>query len=175
MMGEDMEEEEAETWDMGPAAAPPDIEGLEFDDIVKVIVEWFFQNFENPANHTPYESAEGGYQYIWGGPYEANDELDMAFADQLVKFDETAQAKILKAAVDRIEVDGWEWAPNQSRMRPDPPATPWHCPVCGATHTAPKIFQGDRKYGPVSPDRDAAQSDASDQHELPWSDTAKFS
>ena len=32
-------------------------------------------NFEDPANETPYESSEGGYIYIWGGPYDALEQL----------------------------------------------------------------------------------------------------
>jgi len=34
-----------------------------------MMADWFLANFENPAECTPYESAEGGYQWIWGGPY----------------------------------------------------------------------------------------------------------
>ena len=40
-----------------------------------VMKTWFFANFEDPANRTPYDSSEGGYQWIWGGPYFASDEL----------------------------------------------------------------------------------------------------
>jgi len=41
--------------------------------------DWFFDNFEDPANSCPYESQEGGYIYIYGGPYEADDELKGMF------------------------------------------------------------------------------------------------
>jgi hypothetical protein len=30
---------------------------------------------------TPYESAEGGYQWIWGGPYNAGEQLFSKFGD----------------------------------------------------------------------------------------------
>ncbi len=40
---------------------------------------WFYQNYEDPVELCPYESAEGGYQYIYGGPYEANEELSSEF------------------------------------------------------------------------------------------------
>ena len=30
------------------------------------IATWFFNNYEDPVESCPYESAEGGYQYIWG-------------------------------------------------------------------------------------------------------------
>ena len=41
----------------------------------QVMKEWFKLRFENPAEQTPYDSSEGGYIYIWGGPYEADDVL----------------------------------------------------------------------------------------------------
>lgn len=37
----------------------------------EIIKYWFQQRYENPAESTPYESAEGGYIYIWGGPHNA--------------------------------------------------------------------------------------------------------
>ena len=37
--------------------------------------KWFFEHFEDPAHRTPYESREGGYQWIWGGPYDARERL----------------------------------------------------------------------------------------------------
>ena len=42
---------------------------------------WFNSNYENPANRTPYESREGGYIYIWGGPYDAREELESEFGE----------------------------------------------------------------------------------------------
>lgn len=40
---------------------------------------WFRANFEDPAERTPYDSAEGGYLWIWGGPYDAEEELQSQF------------------------------------------------------------------------------------------------
>jgi hypothetical protein len=73
----------------------------------EAMLQWFSENYEDPAENTPYESAEGGYQYIWGGPYEARDELYAQFGDivpeQLI--DEVAQ---------EIERHGlFDWAPVQ--------------------------------------------------------------
>jgi|SRR6476620_354359 hypothetical protein len=34
---------------------------------------WFHGNFEDPSNETPRD--EGEFIYIWGGPYDARDEL----------------------------------------------------------------------------------------------------
>jgi hypothetical protein len=44
-----------------------------------VMETWFRERFENPADRTPYETAEGGYQWIWGGPYDAEEELTEEF------------------------------------------------------------------------------------------------
>ena len=109
-----------QSYDMGPPSIPPDISNLQFDEIVESMVSWFFTNFEDPAEHTPYESAEGGYQFIWGGPCDAREELEDAFGVALEKLlGEQMQQRAIKAAVDRIEEDGWEWAPSESRMRPE--------------------------------------------------------
>jgi hypothetical protein len=71
------------------------------------MVEWFFMNYEDPANSTPYESAEGGYQYIWGGPYDANDEIGS-------KFGGLVPDKWIEEAVDEVERDGISyWAPTR--------------------------------------------------------------
>ena len=105
-------------YDMGAPSTPPDISKMRFDEVVEAMVEWFFHNFEDPAENTPFESAEGGYQWIWGGPCDATEELEDAFGKSLEDtFGETMHTRALKAAVDRIEEDNWEWAPSSSRMQ----------------------------------------------------------
>lgn len=47
---------------------------------LEVMRAWFYANYENPVENTPYESAEGGYIYIWGGPYDPKEELDAQFS-----------------------------------------------------------------------------------------------
>ena len=37
----------------------------------KYMLYWFRERFEDPVEETPYNSREGGYLYIWGGPYDA--------------------------------------------------------------------------------------------------------
>jgi hypothetical protein len=49
--------------------------------LVNRMVEWFLANYEDPVNSTPWESAEGGYQYLCGGPYHAREELTDQFSD----------------------------------------------------------------------------------------------
>lgn len=45
----------------------------------EVLKAWFHRNFEDPAESTPHNSAEGGYQYVWGGPYDSDEELRSEF------------------------------------------------------------------------------------------------
>jgi hypothetical protein len=92
-----------EGWDMGPPSTPP--------DIVELMVQWFFRNFEDPVQNTPWD--EGEYVFIWGGPFYAHDELEDAFGAAV-----TPQA--IEEAVAKIEEDGGpQWAPSHSRMWPE--------------------------------------------------------
>jgi len=105
-----------------PLTAPPDdFEGMDIEDAVELIKQWFFENFEDPAHNTPYESAEGGYQYIWGGPYNTRDIIGNIFAD-------TASDELIEAAIKEVESEGFEWVPNEARRQPpeedEPPEPP---------------------------------------------------
>ena len=69
---------------------------------IDAMVEWFLANYEDPAHRTPYESREGGYQWIWGGPFDAREELYDNFSDE--------HEELIEAAVAEIESDGLtEW------------------------------------------------------------------
>jgi hypothetical protein len=98
--------------ELKPPSEPPSLEGLDRAERIEAMVDWFRENYEDPAQHTPYESAEGGYQYIWGGPYEAREELSEYFSD--------ADEEDIEAAMEIIEEDGtFDWAPADSRIAPD--------------------------------------------------------
>jgi hypothetical protein len=47
----------------------------------ELMIQWFHQNFEDPAQHTSYISAEGGYLWNHGGPYDAKEQLFYQFGD----------------------------------------------------------------------------------------------
>lgn len=71
---------------------------------VEAMVEWFLERYEDPANQTPHDSSEGGYIYVWGGPYDAREQIGDNFSDE----DES----LIEAAVARVERDGTvNWAP----------------------------------------------------------------
>ena len=68
---------------------------------------WFYKNFEHPAERTPYETREGGYQWIWGGPYEASEELQSEFSG-FVPDD------VIDELVEELNAESWEWGPAES-------------------------------------------------------------
>jgi hypothetical protein len=97
---------------LDPLSAPPeDFNGLSVEDAAELIKDWFLANFEDPAQETPYDGREGGYLYIHGGPYEADDVISNVFAD-------VASEEIIKAAIEAVEIEGFEWAPSGHRVQP---------------------------------------------------------
>jgi uncharacterized coiled-coil protein SlyX len=76
--------------------APPQIQ----KDVMR---QWFFENYEDPVENTPYESREGGYQYIWGGPYNAHEELDARFSG-IVPYE------VIEELAEELGFESAEWA-----------------------------------------------------------------
>ena len=68
---------------------------------------WFRERYEDPAERTPYDSEEGGYIWIWGGPYEAHEVLGDEFG-AIVNQD------LLDSLVQALDSDCTEWAPTES-------------------------------------------------------------
>lgn len=102
------------TLSLGSGSSPDPVDAdeedldLESDEVrakIDHLVEWFHERYEDPAERTPYVSAEGGYQWIWGGPYDAREVLGDAFPDE--------NESVIEAAAKEIESDGLsEWAPR---------------------------------------------------------------
>jgi hypothetical protein len=65
------------------------------------MIEWFFSHYEDPAEGVPHDSGEGGYQYIFGGPYDAREVLEENFP--------SASQDDLKKALQFIYDYGFEW------------------------------------------------------------------
>ncbi len=83
-----------------------DLQHLGKEELIEVMKEWFLQNFEDPAEKTPHESAEGGYQWIWGGPYDASEVLGSEFGEHVPE-------DVLDEIVAEVEADGiYDWAPK---------------------------------------------------------------
>ena len=64
---------------------------------------WFYSHFQDPVEETPYDSRDGGYQYIHGGPYEAEEELGSHFAG-LIPDD------VIEELSDELDGESSEWA-----------------------------------------------------------------
>lgn len=88
--------------------SPDSLRDLPEETQVRVMVHWFFERYEDPAHRTPYETREGGYQWIWGGPYSAKDEL-------YSEFHGFAAEELIERAIEEIQSDGiFDWAPVPS-------------------------------------------------------------
>ena len=78
----------------------------------EVMREWFFQNYEDPAESTPHDSSEGGYIYIWGGPYDAREVLSDEFAALVPE-------EVIDALADELERQSPDWSGKPSAERFD--------------------------------------------------------
>lgn len=76
---------------------------LSREEIIEEIKSWFFLNFADPVELLPYESREGGYLYIWGGPYEPREEIEGEFGG-IVDDD------IIDEVASEMEEISWEWS-----------------------------------------------------------------
>ncbi len=72
----------------------------DFEEAIK-LAEWFFERYKDPADGVPHDSAEGGYQYVNGGPYNAAEVLEENFPQ--------TQLAVRNLAVEQIESYGYEW------------------------------------------------------------------
>lgn len=67
---------------------------------------WFRTMYEDPAERTPYESREGGYIWIWGGPYDAGDVLYSQYGG-------TVPDDVIDELADKLSGECPEWAPTE--------------------------------------------------------------
>lgn len=70
---------------------------------------WFHENFQDPVEETPYDGREGGYQYLYGGPYDPKDELEAHFSD-------TVPEELIEKLADELSDQAIEW---EGRARPE--------------------------------------------------------
>jgi hypothetical protein len=85
----------------------------------QLMVQWFFENYEDPANKTP--RLDNEFHFIWGGPYDARDELYSKFGD-------VASESLIEEVVKEVERGGLtDWAPVRTVDEPEetePPDDP---------------------------------------------------
>jgi len=75
---------------------------------VDQIVEWFNTYFEDPQNEMPYadKDSDDNYQYPWGGPYDAAEQIGDEFSGK-------ATDEAIQAAVEQVTSEGtFDWAPT---------------------------------------------------------------
>jgi hypothetical protein len=70
----------------------------------ELMVRWFHENFEDPAENTSYVTAEGGYLWNHGGPHDATEQLfDM--------FGSIVSERLIEEVAEEVEAGGIaEWA-----------------------------------------------------------------
>lgn len=82
------------------------LEAASREEQLETMETWFRSMFEDPAERTPYESREGGYIWIWGGPYYASDELH-------AEFDGIVPDEVIEELAGKLSGEGIEWAPTE--------------------------------------------------------------
>ena len=89
----------------GNSVSLEDLLTLDCDTQIDVMEAWFRGLYEDPAERTPYESREGGYIWIWGGPYEASEVLGDEFG-------ETVDQDVIDCLVLKLDSECASWAPT---------------------------------------------------------------
>lgn len=79
----------------GLRRAKPDIQK-------EVMRDWFHEHFQDPVECCPYESAEGGYQFFRGGPFEPHDVLSE-------EFDGVVRTSVIEELAEELANQGAEW------------------------------------------------------------------
>jgi hypothetical protein len=74
------------------------------EEQIRIMGAWFRHRYEDPAHRTPYESAEGGYIWVNGGPYDAREQLEEQF--QGIVPDE-----VIEELLDKLHGECVDWAP----------------------------------------------------------------
>ena len=87
----------------GSLISESDLKKADEEIQMEAMRSWFYSHFQNPVEETPYNSEEGGYQYLSGGPYEARDEIDS-------RFEGVVADEVRDKIVDELERESDEWA-----------------------------------------------------------------
>jgi hypothetical protein len=72
---------------------------------IEAMRRWFYARYEDPANSMPYDGREGGFQFIWGGPYDPDEVIQERFS-AVVPFD------VMRSLIEDLWQEcGDQWAP----------------------------------------------------------------
>lgn len=91
------------------------LKNLSREDQKIYMEEWFRENYEDPAEQCPYR--EGGYIYLWGGPYDAQEELEEQFYGEVAD-------EVISELADELSMECPNWSgkegPYFDLIEPDP-------------------------------------------------------
>lgn len=104
-----MPDERYYTWDDPETGITAEALGeLPEEEQLEYMKAWFSRYFEDPAQETPYNGREGGYLYIHGGPYDAEEELRG-------EFEGVVSEESIGAAIEDVTSDEtFDWAPTSN-------------------------------------------------------------
>jgi len=77
-----------------------------------VMREWFYRHFEDPVQSCPYISSEGGYQYIYGGPYDAHEQLEEEFSG-------VVDDEVIEELSDELNDESPNWSGSSDNFSSD--------------------------------------------------------
>jgi hypothetical protein len=80
------------------------------DKQINFMRDWFGERYEDPAQHTPHDSSEGGYIWIYGGPFDAEEVL----RDE---FEARAKEGVIDELADELSNECWQWTHTTSYDR----------------------------------------------------------
>ncbi len=69
----------------------------------EIMKNWFLSKYEDPVKECPYDGREGGYQYIYGGPYNANEILSD-------KYCSVYPEDVIQELVEELNNKCFEWS-----------------------------------------------------------------
>jgi hypothetical protein len=82
------------------SSAPKDLQ-------IAAMRRWFLDRYEDPANETPWDGEDKEYVFVWGGPYDPDEEIQSRFGD-IVDFE------TMRELIEGLWRDvGDKWAPIQ--------------------------------------------------------------
>ncbi|MBU2731408.1 hypothetical protein [Acidithiobacillus ferridurans] len=80
------------------ASAPEELQ-------IAAMRRWFLDRYEDPANETPWDGEDKEYVFVWGGPYDPDDEIQSRFSG-IVEFD------TMRELIEELWCEvGDKWAP----------------------------------------------------------------
>lgn len=80
------------------------------DKQINFMRDWFEERYEDPAQHTPHDSSEGGYIWIYGGPFDAEEVLRDEFEGH-------AKEGVIEELADELSNECWHWTHTTSYDR----------------------------------------------------------